>query len=79
MTGDTPHTFVFDSTNGALWAEEIAGEHGIPVDVVPAPPESRAVCDLALLVGVRDATALREALEVAGVPFRPWPDQGPSL
>ena len=35
--------FTFDTTHHALWAEEVAGEHGIPAEVIPAPPAARTM------------------------------------
>ena len=64
---------MFDTTTAALWAEEVAGEHGIPCDVVPAPAESVAKCDLALVMPAARREELAEALARAGVVFRPWP------
>jgi hypothetical protein len=66
-------TYVFDSTNGALWAEEVAQSAGIPVEVVPSPPDSDALCDLALVTRSVDGPALEETLRHEGVPFRSWP------
>lgn len=63
---------VFDSANAVLWAEEVADDVGVPVDVVPAPAESNAKCDLALLSPLERAAELQEALTAEGVPFRPW-------
>ena len=40
--------FTFDTTHHALWAEEVAGERAIPAEVVPAPAEAGARCNLAL-------------------------------
>ena len=69
-----PHsTFVFDTTNAALWAEEVAREAGIPVETVPAPAESDAKCDLALITPAARVPELTAALTEAGVRFRPWP------
>jgi len=71
---DLPHrTFVFDTTHAALWAEEVAREARIPVEVVPAPAESGAKCDLALITPAERAGALAGALAGAGVSYRPWP------
>ncbi len=70
---EEPHpTLVFDSTNAALWAEEVAGENAIPVELVPAPSESDAKCDLALITLAMHLATLEEALTSAGVPFRRW-------
>ena len=73
MTGTRRATFVFDSTTGALWAEEVAAGAGIPVEVVPAPADSDAKCDLALETLATLASDLAEAMTEAGVPFRSWP------
>ena len=66
-------TFVFDTTNAALWAEEVAREAGIPVEVVPAPADSEATCDLALMTPSASVSALGVVLSTAGVRFRLWP------
>lgn len=73
MTHPLPRTFVFDSTTGALWAEEEARAEGIPVEVVPAPAEAEAKCDLALVTLAARAGDLARVLTGAGVPFRLWP------
>ncbi|MDP9348814.1 MAG: DUF3343 domain-containing protein [Gemmatimonadota bacterium] len=65
--------FTFDTTHHALWAEEVAGEAGIPTEVVPAPPEAGARCNLALETLPEEVDALRAALEAAGVPHRIHP------
>ena len=65
-------TLVFDSTNAALWAEEVAGEEGIPAEVAPAPADSHAKCDLSLLVKASRAAELTGALDRAGVPYSLW-------
>lgn len=61
--------YTFDTTHHALWAEEIAAESGIPNEIVPAPPEAHARCNLALEVLSEDAARLAAALHDAGVPF----------
>jgi hypothetical protein len=61
---------VFDTTHHALWAEQIALTHGIGAQVVPAPADAGAKCDLALEYLAEDGAALLEALEHAGVPYR---------
>jgi hypothetical protein len=73
VTHDGVRTYVFDSTNGTLWAEEVAQSAGLPVEVVPSPPESDALCDLALITRSADAPTLEGVLRRAGVPFRSWP------
>ena len=60
----------FDTTHHALWAEEIALARGFGVDVIPAPADSGAKCDLALEVLPEDGDALVQALRLEGVPHR---------
>ena len=69
--------FTFDTTHMALWAEEVAQEAGIPAEVVPAPPESRAKCGLAVATLERFVEPLSEALARAGVDYYE-PGAGPS-
>jgi len=76
MTSSKIATFVFDSTNGALWAEDIARTRGVPVEVVPAPPGSDALCDLAIEAFRKDAETLRTAWGEEGVPYRDWESEG---
>lgn len=73
MASGARRTFVFDTTTAALWAEEVAQEAGVPAEVVPAPAESDAKCDLALVTLAARGDELAEILTEAGVPFRPWP------
>jgi fructosamine-3-kinase len=61
--------FTFDTTHHALWAEEVARERDIPVEVIPAPPAAHARCNLALETLHEDVARLRGALEAEGVPF----------
>lgn len=61
--------YTFDTTHHALWAEEIAVETGVPCEIVPAPPEANARCNLALEVLCDDAPTLERALREQGVPF----------
>ena len=73
MSGGDVSTYVFETTNGAFWAEDVARGRGIPVELVPAPAEADATCDLAMVTLVGHANALEEALSAEGVPFREWP------
>lgn len=65
-------TLVFDSSTAALWAEDVADDAGIPVEVVPAPAGSAAKCDLALETTPRRLGKLEAALQSEGVPYRRW-------
>ena len=66
----TEAVLTFETTHMALWAEEVAREHAIPVEVIPAPPERQARCDLALACRPIDLDRLRQRLAFAGVEFQ---------
>lgn len=68
----------FDTTHHALWAEELLGDVGVAVELVPAPAAAAARCDLALELLERDLAGAEAALRRAGVPFRihPEPESG---
>lgn len=68
--------FTFDTTHHALWAEEVAAEHEIPAEVVPAPPAARARCNLALESLPEDGARLADALRREGVPHAIHPAVG---
>jgi hypothetical protein len=61
---------VFETTHHALWAEEVAREMRLGVEVVPAPAASRAGCDLALEALEEDVPALLDALRERAILFR---------
>jgi hypothetical protein len=61
---------VFETTHHALWAEEVARELRLGVEVVPAPAASRAGCDLALEALEEDLATLLDALRERGIVFR---------
>lgn len=61
--------FTFDTTHMALWAEDTARERGIPAEVVPAPPEAKAKCGLALRTLPDRFEELAGALRQEGVSF----------
>lgn len=65
--------FVFDTTHHALWAEELARERGIPVEVIPVPPQAGAKCDLALRTLPALLQQLDSVLRAEGVPHRLYP------
>lgn len=60
----------FDTTHHALWAEELAREAGILVEVIPAPAAAKARCTIALETYPEAAGQLSRVLENAGVPHR---------
>jgi hypothetical protein len=61
--------FTFETTHLALWAEDTARERGIPVEVVPAPPEARAKCGIALRTFAARSDELAAALRDEGIAF----------
>ncbi|CAN5183717.1 hypothetical protein BH24GEM2_BH24GEM2_06350 [soil metagenome] len=65
-----PQLFTFASTHHALWAEELARDAGIPVEVVPAPPAARARCNLALECLAEDVERLAVRLSESDVPYQ---------
>lgn len=67
--------FRFESSTLVLWAEEVAMEAGIPVEVVPAPAadseEGRSgFCGLALQTFSTSAAEIEAILRSKGIPFR---------
>lgn len=62
--------FTFDTTHHALWAEEVANGAGIPNEIVPAPAQATARCNLALVTLPEEEARLQATLREAGVPFR---------
>lgn len=64
--------FTFSTTHHALWAEEVAHTASVPCEIVPAPPDAHARCNLALEVFQEDVTRFSEALEGEGVEFGLW-------
>lgn len=71
MTDDTSaHVFIFETTHHAMWAEDVAREQAIPVEVVPAPPEGGAKCGIALRIPGRHADELTNALDEERILYR---------
>ena len=64
---------VFDTSHHALWAEEIAKEKGVAVEVVPAPEGTSAKCGMALEVLAESYDNLKSILAQEGIPFKPYP------
>jgi len=61
--------FLFETTTQVMWAEEVAMEEGIPVEVVPAPSGVRNLCGLALSTTVDQSGSLEGILGREGIPF----------
>ena len=61
---------VFDTTHHAMWAEELAREQDIAVEVVPAPEGVDAKCGMALEVLPDSLDSLQNILEKEGIPYK---------
>ncbi|MBW3536006.1 MAG: DUF3343 domain-containing protein [Gemmatimonadetes bacterium] len=61
--------FTFETTHQAMWAEDVALERGVPAEVIPAPPEARAKCGLALQTLSDRAEELEGAMRDEGIEF----------
>ncbi|HEY0671274.1 MAG TPA: DUF3343 domain-containing protein [Longimicrobiales bacterium] len=61
---------VFDTTHHAMWAEEVAREQGVAVEVVPAPQGVDAKCGMALEVLPESLENLQALLNKEGIPFK---------
>jgi hypothetical protein len=61
---------VFDTTHHAMWAEEVAREQGVAVEVIPAPEGVDAKCGMALEVLPESLEDLRAMLDKEGIPFK---------
>jgi hypothetical protein len=59
----------FDTTHHALHAEQIVKQRRLGAEVIPAPAEANAKCDLAIECLDEDVPTLRLALEEAGVRY----------
>lgn len=62
--------YLFETSTHVLWAEGVALERGIPVEVVPAPADAARVCGLALRTFRNAGDALETLLQNEGIPFR---------
>lgn len=66
----TNRILVFDTTHHAMWAEELAREQGVAVEVVPAPEGVDAKCGMALEVLPDSLEDLQALLAKEGIPFK---------
>lgn len=66
--------FTFDTTTHAMWAEEVAGREGVPAEVIPAPADAGAKCDLALRTLPERVGELAGHLRREGIEFRLYGD-----
>ena len=63
----------FETTHHALWAEQVALEKGLGVQVVSAPKESGSQCGIALEALPEDLAALTAAMDAVGIVYRLYP------
>jgi uncharacterized protein (DUF58 family) len=63
---------VFDTTHHALWAEQLAHEHGLAAEPTPSPPDAGALCDIALEFLPEEEQQIEDVLRSAGIEFRVW-------
>jgi len=61
---------IFDTTHHALWAEEVARDRGIAVEVVPAPEGVDAKCGMALEVLAESFEDLKAIFAQEGIPYK---------
>jgi hypothetical protein len=72
MPADARAVFTFDSSHHAFWAEDLAREHGLPIDVIPAPSKAESICGLALRLPSESAGDLESLCRKEGIQFRRW-------
>lgn len=68
-------TFTFDSSHHAFWAEELARERGLPIEVIPAPTQADSKCGLALRLPTASGSELESLCVQEGISFRRWEGQ----
>jgi hypothetical protein len=61
---------IFDTTHHALWAEEVARDRGIAVEVIPAPEGVDAKCGMALEVLEESFEDLQSIFAQEGIPYK---------
>jgi hypothetical protein len=61
--------FLFETTTEVFWAEEVAEDEGVPVEVVPAPEGMNDLCGLAIRTLQDHAGAFSRILEKEGISF----------
>jgi len=66
----TTPILTFDTTHHALWAEEVAKDNRVPIDIVPAPADANARCDIAIATLPEEVERLAALLSLAGIEFR---------
>lgn len=62
--------YTFQTSHHAMWAEEVAREREIPIEVVAAPSTAEAKCGIALQTEADRASELEAALESEGIQYQ---------
>jgi len=65
--------FLFETNSDVMWAEEVAGESGVPVEVVPAPRGAKDKCGMAIRTLPDHGEAFAAVLAEEGISFRRFP------
>jgi hypothetical protein len=65
----TKSLLLFATTQAALEAEEALLDHGVEVDVVPAPPGSEKLCALALELPAGEVSRAQAILDARDIAF----------
>lgn len=73
MTVADDRLFLFDTTNHAMWAEEVAVERRMPVEVVPAPREAEAKCGVAIRTLPERIEQMEKLFQDEGIPYHLHP------
>lgn len=66
----TTTTYTFQTSHHAMWAEEVARELDIPIQVVAAPSNSEAKCGIALQTDPDHAGDLESAFQAEGIQYQ---------
>jgi len=66
-------TYTFETSNHVLWAEDVAAEHGLTAQVIPAPATATAKCGLALRLPATSVERLEALLSAEGIRFHREP------
>ena len=71
MTGDKKDwpNFFFKTSNVVMWAEEVATEQDIPIEVIPTRARTEATCGLAIRTPPEWQERLEGAFRAEGIAY----------
>jgi hypothetical protein len=71
MSGDQQQwiNFYFSTSNVVMWAEEVASEREIPIEVIPTRARKEATCGLAIRTSPDWRERLESVFEEEGISF----------